>query len=41
MEDCGFIPTIEKWLKDAPVEPWMRGHGMKKRIMTEGLDYGD
>lgn len=23
IEDLGFIPTIEKWLKNLPVEPWM------------------
>ena len=24
-EDLGTIPTIERWLKNLPVEPWMSG----------------
>lgn len=23
-EDCGFIPTVEDWLKHIPSEPWQR-----------------
>lgn len=38
-EDCGEIPTIEKWLKDVPVEPWMRGHGMKDRLDKVEMAY--
>ena|SRR5690348_11223467 len=22
-EDCGFIPTLEDWLDDLPIKPWM------------------
>jgi hypothetical protein len=29
IEDIGFIPTIERWLSNMPVEPWMAG-GVKK-----------
>ena len=25
----GKIPTIEEWLKDLPLEPWMAGKGQK------------
>lgn len=41
MEDCGFIPTLENWLGEMPVKPWMRGHGMKKRLEVMGVEYGD
>ena len=27
VEDCGCIPTIEKWLKDLPLEDWMLSKG--------------
>lgn len=27
VEDCGHIPTIEKWLKELPVEDWMLSRG--------------
>jgi hypothetical protein len=38
MEDCGFIPTIEQWLKDLPAQDWMRGAGMKRRIEVLEID---
>jgi hypothetical protein len=25
IQDCGFIPTLERWLKDIPLQPWMAG----------------
>lgn len=25
IEDIGFIPTIERWLKQVKIEPWMAG----------------
>lgn len=25
LEDLGFIPTLERWLRTLPVEPWMGG----------------
>ena len=27
VEDCGCIPTIEKWLSNLPVEDWMLSKG--------------
>ena len=27
VEDCGMIPTIEKWLSNLPVEDWMLSKG--------------
>lgn len=29
IEDLGFIPTIERWLKNLPVEDWMGGSRRK------------
>lgn len=28
-EDCGFIPTIQDWLKHVTIQPWMRKVAMK------------
>lgn len=25
IEDLGFIPTVERWLENLPLEPWMSG----------------
>lgn len=30
-EDLGFIPTIENWLEELPLKPWMSG-AKKRRI---------
>lgn len=30
IEDCGFIPTVESWLKEIQLQPWMRKVGVKK-----------
>lgn len=39
-EDCvGKIPSIDDWLKDLPMQPWMVGKGMKKYIEEQGLHY--
>ncbi len=29
MEDLGFIPTVERWLKNMPIETWMTGERRK------------
>lgn len=29
LEDLGFIPSLEQWLKDMPIEPWMQGKRAK------------
>lgn len=36
-EDCGFIPTLEKWLHNMPTEDWMRGKGMTIRTEAMGV----
>ena len=39
MEDCGFVPTIEDWVKHIQVQPWMfksdESRKMKKEIDKE------
>lgn len=30
-EDLGTIPTVERWLKNLPIEPWMGGYFKKQR----------
>ncbi len=34
-EDLGFIPTIENWLEELPLKPWMSG-AKKRRV--ENID---
>lgn len=45
IEDLGFIPTMERWLKHMPIETWMggavRGQRSKFIPMTEGDGNGD
>lgn len=31
LQDLGFIPTVEKWLGELPIEPWMGGQAKKIR----------
>lgn len=33
IEDCGYIPTIEDWLKDLPIKPWFSNPVTNKRII--------
>ena len=37
MEDLGFIPTVERWLKHLPMEDWMLGS--KKKIVARKISY--
>lgn len=32
LQDMGYIPTMEDWLKHMNIEPWMTG---KKKIKTQ------
>lgn len=36
MDDLGFIPTVENWLENLPLESWMSG--AKKRRVVERID---
>lgn len=31
IEDIGFIPSVDKWLKNMTIQPWMLG-GRRKRV---------
>ena len=33
LEDLGFIPTVEKWLANTPIENWMGGPSRKTRYI--------
>jgi hypothetical protein len=38
-EDCqGRIPTIDQWLGDLPPQDWMVGKGLRKHIMSIGME---
>lgn len=34
LQDLGTIPTVEKWLRKLPIEPWMSGSIKKTRTGT-------
>lgn len=34
IQDLGFIPTMDDWLKDLPIQPWMSGAKKKRQVMT-------
>lgn len=38
IEDLGFIPTLERWLKNLPIEDWMGGLRRKNRSKTIAFD---
>lgn len=41
IQDLGFIPTVEKWLRNMPIERWMTGSGRghnDKTIPYEKVD---
>jgi hypothetical protein len=33
IQDLGFIPTMEDWLRTMPIEPWMSGTRKTTRVM--------
>ena len=37
MQDLGFIPTVEKWLGDMPIDMWMSG-GRKYKLQDGRVD---
>lgn len=32
LQDLGFIPTMDEWLKEMPIQPWMSGTRKKKQV---------
>ena len=39
MEDMGFIPTVEKWIRNIPIADWM--WGAKRGKTTKHFDFDD
>lgn len=37
IQDLGFIPTLDRWFKNMPIEEWMSGT-MKKRNNSKRVD---
>ena len=37
-EDLGTIPTIERWLKKLPIEPWMAGGVSRYKLESQPSD---
>jgi hypothetical protein len=35
LEDCGFIPTLEEWLKNLQAQPWMMKSDETRKIIKE------
>jgi hypothetical protein len=33
VQDLGFIPTMQDWLKGVPIEPWMSGTRKKHQVL--------
>jgi hypothetical protein len=38
MQDLGFIPTMEDWLKEMPIAAWMSGSRKSTRVMDFNED---
>ena len=34
IQDLGFIPTMEDWLKTMPIEPWMSGTRKTRQVLS-------
>lgn len=41
VEDCGQIPTIEKWLSNLPVEDWMLSKGQANFVKRTNIPLGE
>lgn len=41
VEDCGQIPTIEKWLSNLPVEDWMLSKGQANFVKRTHIPLGE
>ena len=39
MQDLGFIPTVEHWLGNMPVEDWMLGKNKKRRPRKQSISF--
>jgi hypothetical protein len=36
IQDLGFIPTVERWLKNMAIEPWMQGQAKQIKHIPFG-----
>lgn len=34
LQDLGFIPTVQDWLKETPIEGWMSGTRKRKQVIS-------
>lgn len=34
IQDLGFIPTMEDWLKEMPIQPWMSGTRKTRQVLS-------
>lgn len=34
LQDLGFIPTMQDWLKDMPIQGWMSGTRKRRTVLT-------
>jgi hypothetical protein len=41
IEDLGTIPSMEQWLRNLPIEPWMTSARHKKIIKTTHINFDD
>lgn len=39
LEDLGFIPTLEHWLRNIPIADWM--HGASRRKVSKTIKFDD
>lgn len=40
IEDLGFIPTVEKYLNNMTLQPWMSGTEKKNKTKTMSIPFG-
>lgn len=40
IEDLGFIPTVEKYLNNMTIQPWMSGTEKKNKTKTMSIPFG-
>jgi len=39
IQDLGFIPTVEHWLGNMPIENWMLGKNKKRRPRKQSISF--
>jgi len=41
MQDMGFIPSVEHWLKNINIQPWMNGTYKKEHGRSKFIPFGE